>query len=166
MAIYAGHYGPESIEFDDGSHAILTRVTIFEQDGVTPAVLYNDRDKTAFAANPASTSNIGNLLFYADPGNYIMSVSGMTLPVTVYNDPAEPGSAIPAPQYLSYRHEQSTPATVWTISHTLPYRPGACRVVYSADPADVIRLVPFGYLSDSVVEVYNQAPAVGTAILS
>lgn len=75
--------------------AITTaEVTVFESDGTTEASLYTDSDKGTSAANPTSPTANGNLEFYADPGEYIISVviDGeivFTDPVFVHPDPSE-----------------------------------------------------------------------------
>lgn len=165
MAIYAGQYGPESIEYTDGGHAIGVPVKVLNLDG-TEATLYRDSDKTGTDANPVYTDDYGNLTFWATAGRYVISVEGMELEVVVQNDPREPGSAIPDSRYLQYEHRQTAQEREWTITHTLPFQPAGVKVRYDQDPPDVTRLVPFSYIGSDVVVVHNSAPARGTAILS
>lgn len=96
MTLLAGQYGPDGIEAPDGKHAINTPVTVLDSNG-DPAVLYADRHKSALAVNPTFTDSFGNLLFWADPGYYSMSVgnSQALQNVVVYPDPLEPPSLPP-----------------------------------------------------------------------
>lgn len=165
MAIYAGQFGPEALEYPDGSHAILQRVTVLNSDG-DQAILYNDRLKTAVAANPVSTDNLGNLLFYVVPGHYTCVVNGMEFKVQVGYDPEEPGSAIPDVRYLAYVHQQADLAMDWIVSSPLPFEPAACRVEYTGDAPGESRMVPFSYGANGTIVVHNGAPCRGTARFS
>lgn len=163
MAIYAGQFGPEGLEFSDGEHAVLTRVTVYK-NGVE-AVLYNDRDKTAIAANPVSTDYLGNLVFFAEPGNYELAVDGLRVTVQVPVDPLEPIAGRPDPRYMAYTHEQLEEAADWIVTHPLPFTPAGVQVTYSEDPLNPVA-VPIEYLSDGVVIIHNGVPSRGRAILS
>jgi lysophospholipase L1-like esterase len=88
--VFAGMYGPVGIEFSDGAHARRTSVTVFEGlTGDTLATLYTDREKSDTAPNPTTTDSHGNLIFYAEPGNYRIKYANYTLPVTINIDPGD-----------------------------------------------------------------------------
>lgn len=89
MAVYAGQYGPNGLEFPDGGRAVMQPIQILDLDS-EPAVLYLDRNRSGLADNPVMTDEYGNLLFYADPGFYRISTSaGVSDIIPVYPDPFE-----------------------------------------------------------------------------
>lgn len=91
MTTYAGRYGPEGIEYPDGTHAVNRAVTVFVVDGTTQATLFTDRDRNSVAENPVSTDELGNLNFWANPGDYMCEVDeGHQFFVQVGTDPLEP----------------------------------------------------------------------------
>lgn len=87
--LYAGQYGPEGIESNNGRAARDTLVTVLNTDG-SLATLYSNKEKTAIAENPTSTDKYGNLTFYAVPGEYGMVVNNAAFPVMVPLHPADP----------------------------------------------------------------------------
>jgi hypothetical protein len=90
MTIYAGRYGPEGIEYPDGTHAVNRAVTVYVIDGDTPAVLFTNRDRTEIADNPVYTDDLGNLVFWTNPGDYLCEVDeGHQFIVQVSKDPFE-----------------------------------------------------------------------------
>jgi hypothetical protein len=103
MAAHAGQYGPEPALDPAGQLLKSSSVPVYQVGTTTLAVIYTDRMKTAHAANPTLTSTIGNLTFYADPGDYDIVLNGVRLTVTVFTDPDDvatgtgpPGPAGPA----------------------------------------------------------------------
>lgn len=60
-------------------------VTVYLRGTGTLATIYADRDKTALA-NPTTTDSAGNLMVFADPGDYDAVINGATLPFTVLPD--------------------------------------------------------------------------------
>lgn len=87
---YAGSYGPAQIINKAGIPLEDLEVSIFLHGTQTLADLYTDRTKATRAANPTATDALGNLSFFADPGEYDIYgngqvLSGIILPV----DPAE-----------------------------------------------------------------------------
>lgn len=90
MAVYAGQYGPEGVEYPNGQHASNTLYTV-RTTGGTIATLYTDRDKVVTAPNPRYTDEFGNMVFFAEPGSYRLELGGMNFDVVVPLDPAETG---------------------------------------------------------------------------
>lgn len=65
-------------------------VTVKKLDA-TNATLYTSRTKATTAANPATTDSSGNLSFFADPGQYNLSVTiGSTTTTTLVTVPVDP----------------------------------------------------------------------------
>lgn len=78
MATFAGRYDEVLLERrDDGIVKAVTgaEVTVYEQNGVTEATLYDDRNKSNTVAQPISVDNNGNLEFFAEPGTYVVEVA-------------------------------------------------------------------------------------------
>jgi len=65
---YAGLWGPEDVRFSDGP-AINVQVVVLNSENQL-ADLYLDHAKGNPAPNPIFTDALGNLSFYADPGEY------------------------------------------------------------------------------------------------
>lgn len=86
---YAGQYGPEAVEFPDGSHAINHLLSIKTLGG-SLVPLYADRHRVETIDNPVRTDSLGNLNFYAEPGRYLIEVGSWSIVVHVPKDPAEP----------------------------------------------------------------------------
>lgn len=96
MTQYAGQYGPNGVEYPDGTHAVNRPVAVYLPDGVTLATLYTDKNRTAVAANPTSTDNLANLTFWVNPGNYICVIEGTSIYVQVSKDPLETVESVEA----------------------------------------------------------------------
>jgi hypothetical protein len=103
MATYAGRYNkPLQDRYGNGYRNALVAVQTL---AAAPVTLYADRDKTAYvpaaglAANEIKADSRGNLIFFADPGNYQIVVTpsgGSTLaafPISVLPDPLEPDAS-------------------------------------------------------------------------
>lgn len=71
----------------------------------------------------------------------------------------EPGPGTPG----SYVHVQTTPAQVWTITHTLGFYPGGITVLDSASQEIVGEV---SYPATNIVRIEFSAPVSGTAYLS
>jgi hypothetical protein len=89
----AGQYGPDTVVSLTGAPQPGAEVTVYTSDGSTLAVLYTDRSKNTTAGNPVVTDSNGNLVFYTDPGLYVLSVTvasvTRTFNVHVSPDPAD-----------------------------------------------------------------------------
>ena len=90
--VYAGQWGPDSLTTPGGFPLDNFTVTINVHGGGL-ATLYTDRTKATGAANPTTTDAKGNLVFYADPGDYDIVGNGATLQVSIGTDPSEPVTA-------------------------------------------------------------------------
>ncbi|MHB2029660.1 MAG: hypothetical protein ACYCPT_12710 [Acidimicrobiales bacterium] len=92
---YPGQFGPNAILTSAGVPVTNTSVSVYDSDGTTLASLYatpavNTPPSYANAgANPVSTDGYGNLLFYAAPGQYVLSfvVGGVATTETVTVNP-------------------------------------------------------------------------------
>jgi len=81
---YAGYWGPEAIFWStSNAPARNTPVSVKVSPGGTLATLYTDQTKATTVPNPINTDSRGNLAFYADPGTYILEVSGGQDPLTI-----------------------------------------------------------------------------------
>lgn len=82
MWSFAGHY-LEALQDSQGNALPSTPATVCVSGTSTPITLYTDKTKTTTAANPAVSSNLGNLSFFADPGDYDLHANGLVIPITV-----------------------------------------------------------------------------------
>jgi len=90
---FAGYYF-DSLTSRNGASLPNTAITvnIHGQLPVTKATLYTDRTKAITVANPVSTTALGNLAFYADPGIYdLVTPTGYTVTVSVTPDAGDLG---------------------------------------------------------------------------
>ena len=51
---HAGQFGPEPVLDQAGNVLVGATALVMEEDGVTPATIYADRDRTAIAQSPGS----------------------------------------------------------------------------------------------------------------
>ncbi|MEM0142419.1 MAG: phage tail protein [Candidatus Parvarchaeum sp.] len=75
---FAGQYGPTLIVASStGAPLPNTSVTVYigTSSSGTLATLYTDQTRANTLANPVTTDSNGNLLFFADPGQYTLSFS-------------------------------------------------------------------------------------------
>lgn len=98
--VLAGQYGPEGLEFTDGRPARNALVTIRHIDG-TMATLYLDKDKATAGPNPLHADGLGNVWFYAVPGEYRLVVNGATIPIAVPMHPDEPALTSPVVDWFT-----------------------------------------------------------------
>ncbi len=94
MSTNAGKYGPWTVL--TGNLALLPgrTVRVNEAGTETLATLYTDKTRTAEAANPVTVDALGNVTFFADPGDYDMllitnGVLGTPVGARVFEDPLE-----------------------------------------------------------------------------
>lgn len=107
---YAGQWGPEDIEFPDGSSTAGVQVAITDVNSV-PIKLYTNQNKTAQMPNPTEVDARGNLSFFADPGVYRMHVMGAIFPITVQVNPNEP-IELPAFEGVAWWYGEGPPDVV------------------------------------------------------
>ena len=89
---HAGRYGTDSLTRRNGRPVPAgTEVVVYEAGTTTPATLYADRDR-APADNPAVVTALGNLTFFAEPGEYDLLVGSTTLRVVAVPDPRDTDS--------------------------------------------------------------------------
>jgi len=89
MSVYAGTYGPQGLEYPDGTHAVNKPILIKTLGG-SSVILYSDRHRTTTISNPVSTDALANLEFCAEPGQYLMEIGSWTRKISVPEDPLEP----------------------------------------------------------------------------
>lgn len=164
-----GLFGPEYLQFSDGGPAAEVRIFVFLPGTKTKAVLYSDPDGTFTAPNPMWTDRRGELVFYAELGDYDLYYefpddgTGTTVPITV--DVAAGGGT--DPPVLGYKHIQSATVTP----------PGGVQIVHglSFDPAGIIAFDNNGdgleydrvaYPAPGIIEIYYKCDFAGTIYLS
>ena len=79
----------DAILTSTGTPVTSTPVTVYQSDGTTPAVCYTDQTKTTTTSNVINTDGYGNLVFYTNPGQYILAftVGGTPSTKTVQVNP-------------------------------------------------------------------------------
>lgn len=73
-------------------------VTVYEADGTTPAVIWADSGRNVPLINPTTTGPLGNVEFFADPGEYVLVCNGQPFHVTIDEDPRD--ARLPLPEQL------------------------------------------------------------------
>lgn len=161
MAILAGVYGPTGMEYPDGRHAIGIYVPVFNAGTDDLATLYVNAQKTGLAPNPVTTDALGNLTFFAVPGNYELEFDPDLdrIPVYVGLNGNEPVADI---EPMSYQHTQSIPASEWDCPYPLGFKPSGIVVLVSGNGHT---LVPISY-GDGRIFVHHGAPCTGTVEMS
>lgn len=148
-----GLYGPEYLQFADGGPAAQVRVFIFLRDTKTKAVLFANSAGSQTYPNPAYTDRLGEIVFYAEEGEYdlfyeVPEPDGTTFPITVGPD-EEGGGPL---RLLAFVHTQNAPANPISIHHDMTF-----------DPAGIVCLDTFGvqvdqekvaYPVQGVIEIY------------
>lgn len=89
MTTFAGQYGPEPVFDSAGKLLKNASVSVFNTGTTTLATLYTDRTRSTPAANPTTSDAVGNLTFFAAPGDYSVVVNEATLTLQVPLDPAD-----------------------------------------------------------------------------
>jgi len=89
MSTFAGMYGPEPCLDSDGRLLKSTLAYVYVHGTTTPTTLYTDRTKAQTTPNPTVSDPLGNLTFFAVPGEYDVLVNTTTLSVTVERDPLD-----------------------------------------------------------------------------
>lgn len=90
---HAGLY-TDTVTYPSGAAAASIPVTIYDTGTTTLAALFTDRTMAVPAANPVTSSALGNLSFYALPAEYDVWVAGVyAFTVLVGIDPQDSGEA-------------------------------------------------------------------------
>lgn len=148
MAI--GLYGPEYLQFDEGGPAAEVEIFVFLSGTKTKAQLFADKFGLYTGPNPVWTDRRGELVFYAEDGEYDLYYKAGNTTVPVVVDSGETGGTVTklgdladvmttssaagnalvksadgnwrgAP--LQKLHVQDALATVVIITHGLPFDP-------------------------------------------
>lgn len=95
-----GKYGPEDMRPQDGATKALivpTTCTVYASDNTTVATVYSNRTGSSLT-NPLPTGVtvgqpgidvVGNVMFWATPGEYYLGINGVREPVTILPDVVE-----------------------------------------------------------------------------
>jgi hypothetical protein len=131
VAQYANQFGPEGLEFPNGANAENVSYSVTTRGGA-PVELYTDKDRT-LKDTPYRTDELGNIFFYAEPGEYNLNVADRTIPIVINLHPLEQIEA--GGGGTGIEKVVSSPTTLVQIVHNLPYKPGG---VICIDSLDVI----------------------------
>lgn len=118
MALYANLFGPVDLEYPNGAHAAGLIVEVRSAVSNLLAVLYTNKDKTTVAANPFVTDALGNISFWAEPGEYRIVFASGDMRVNLADHPDEP-DLVGGGTFTQYVHTQSVPLATWVINHGL-----------------------------------------------
>jgi hypothetical protein len=161
--VLAGQYGPEGLELPDSRPARTTPVTVRRPDGQLAALFLN-KEKSTPGSNPVLTDDYGNLLFFADPGEYDLTIRSLTLRVLVPVHPLDPGFGVGGEGTGGFIHNQITPSMAFQIHHQLPWHPAGVLSIESTgdqmDPKAIRFPLP------GVLELEFGVPFAGTVYLS
>lgn len=146
-------YG-QFLTFPDGSPAAETSFPVMLLGGNVLVPVFADKAGTTPLANPVMTDTDGLLTFYAAPGCFATDVAGTFFHYLV--DELEPDDAWPG----TFIHEQTSPASVWTVEHHLGVEPSVQVVVLgAATEAEV------SHTDEETTVITFGAPTSGTAYL-
>jgi len=135
MTTYAGTYGPEPAFTTFGQALENTSFAVTIPTSGATATLYTDRTKATTAPNPTATDALGNIVFFADPGQYVITLNNTSVTVTVYPDPSEPSAGV---QPILYNVVASSwPARPATTQLAAGYAMYISPVSTAANPTDI-----------------------------
>lgn len=142
------------LAFADGTPAANYPAPVRLLGGSELVPLFTDKAGTVPLANPAMSDGDGLVQFYAAPGAFGTDISGWMFHYAVdaaETDPAWPGTFI---------FEQSTPATVWAVTHHFGVRPSVTVLAGAAElEAEV------SHVDDENLTITFGAPTAGVAYL-
>lgn len=136
MATLAGQYGPVGYEYPNGQHAANVPYRVTTTLGAE-ILLYTSKNKIVSAPNPGTTDEFGNISFFANPGEYLLSVNdGDGVGITVNLHPDEPISGGGGGELNTEQIIVPTIAGATLSGHRLvvPYPDGSVKY---ADPTDI-----------------------------
>lgn len=142
------------LTYADGSPAANMPFPVRLLGGNILVPLFSDKAGTLPLSNPVTTDVDGLITFYAAPGGFCTDISGNMFHYEV--DPAEVDDAWPG----TFVHEQTTPATVWTVEHHFGVEPSVTVVIDGVVSEAVVAHVD----SETTTITFNPA-AAGTALL-
>jgi hypothetical protein len=163
-----GLYGPERLQYASGGPVSFLPVYVMIRDTSTLAVLYGDPSGSTTVANPVWTDQYGELTFFTELGDYDLWANDQVI-AQITLDEAVPGNGQVTPRELvtatRYTHTQNIASAVWTIDHTLGYKPAGVAVVESTgDP--IFGAVEYPSPVDTTVKITFTSPCSGVAYLS
>lgn len=142
------------LSFPGGSPAANFSVPVWNHASNQPALLFTDQTGTTEADNPVITDGDGRVMFWSAPGDYEALLAGDRFHVPVddaFTDPTWPGLWV---------HEQTTPASVWTVEHHFGVRPDVTVLIDGqASESDV------SHPDDETTTISFGSPTTGTAHL-
>lgn len=68
---------------EEGNALEAIEVTVYESDGVTEATIYNSKSGGGTISNPIETDATGNVSFWSNPGEYVLSFHDTELPIRI-----------------------------------------------------------------------------------
>jgi hypothetical protein len=83
---HAGHFDQELSNTTTGIPLASTSYNVYQSDGATPVVIYNNRTRSSTVSQPLTTSAAGNAEFWCDPQSIVISIAGGTYNSDVYPD--------------------------------------------------------------------------------
>src|SRR5688572_9602594 len=118
-------------------------------------LIFTDSAGTIPATNPIIADGMGNIAFYAAPGQYMAELAG-----ELFHVPIDPSHTAPVWQDI-WVHDQPVAASVWTVEHHFGTRPAVDIIISGGavfegevtHPDDETTVITFG------------APSSGTAYL-
>jgi hypothetical protein len=111
------------IQFPDGTPAADFPVPVLRRGSNQLSLLFQDELGTLPAANPFVTDGDGFMSWWAAPDEYETWMSGFPLRIPI--DPSHTAAVLPG----LWVHQQSTPATVWTVDHHFGVEPAVSVLV-------------------------------------
>lgn len=142
------------LNFPGGGPAANFSVGIWLHASNQMALLFTDQTGDTPAPNPLTTDGDGQVVFWAAPGDYEALLAGERFHIPVdetFDEPTWPDLWV---------HDQSTPATVWTIEHHFGVRPQV-DVILSGELAEAAVSHP----DDETTTITFGAQTTGTAHL-
>lgn len=149
------HY-TESYWYPDETFAVGVPYHVFPRLSNVHASLTSDQAGTIPLPNPGVTAAGGVIDFWVEEGDYYVFIREQAFELVIDTD-ADVTNVWPT----TYRHVQSVPLAVWTISHGLDYFP-------TVDIKDSSNAELFGqvdYVDSDNLTITFSTPTTGTAYL-
>jgi hypothetical protein len=150
-------FGPISLAYPNGAPLTDEPIEVREKDTGALADLYTSLSGGLALENPTSTTELGELSFFAEVGAYTITVleSDFTMTVVVYDSETGGGGEVGEVK------TQATPAATWNFPHGLGRLPTVSAYLLSGEEvgADVT-------VSDTDVYVTWPEPIAGKLVLT